>query len=307
MSKSHSCKIKISPFLFLMVVLIFVSLDLRGQDDKNEIKEILDISYLEVDLPKDTLRRINFYIPKNTKKPPLLIWIGGGAWSIVNRYMEKGISQRFAEDGIAVAAIGHRLSSCVFIDPKRTTGVKHPAHIQDVATAFSWLKKHADTYGYDPERIFVGGFSSGAHLATLLAMDEKYLAAHGLGIEHVRGIIPVSGGYDISHYHHTILNGDDPHLAEQHVEAVFGNTEEGFTDASPTTYLQNLSVPMQLFSDSQTYQYATIFENLIRDKTEFIDFEMVHVHKYNHSQIWQNLGRKNSIYREMMVKFILSQ
>ncbi len=290
---------------FLFIFLLSNTI-LFAQSKKQAVKEVFDISYLDKDVKEDSLHRINFYLPQDVKKPPLLIWIGGGAWSIVDRYKEAPIAKKFAEDGIAVASIGHSLSACVFIDPKRTTGVKHPEHIQDVAKAFHWLHKNAAKYGYDPDKIFVGGFSSGGHLSALLASDEKYLKAHGLSFKNIRGIIPVSGGYDISHYHQTILNSETPQLAEQHVKAVFGDTEENFKDASPTTYLDKLNIPMLMFSDSDTYMYATIFENLLREKTKYNDFEVIHAHKYNHVGIWMKLAEKGSLYRAMAVNFILA-
>ena len=77
-----------------------------------------------------------------------------------------------------------------------------------------------------------------------------------------------------------------------------------FKDASPTEYLENLNLPMLLFSDHQTYKYATVFENKIREETEYLDFEMVHAHKFDHGQIWHNLAEKNSIYRSMIIDFI---
>jgi len=292
-----------NPAKYIIIGLIFLSSNIYSQDKGHTINKIFDVSYLEKDIEEDTLRRINFYMPNNVKNPPLLIWIGGGGWSMVNRYQEGIIAKRFAEEGIAVAALGHRLSACEWAIPDRTTGVKHPAHIKDVAQAFSWLTKNAADYGYDPQRIFVGGFSSGGHLSALIATDGRYLKEYGLKFENIRGIIPVSGGYDIEHYYQTIFN-DDPSLAKLHVNAVFGDTEEDFKDASPTVYLKHLSVPMLMFSDSQTYIYARIFEKMLREETDYIDFEVVHVHKLNHNQIWHNLAASKSRYRSMIVDFI---
>lgn len=275
-----------------------------SQHSKNNIKEILDVSYMEKDIKEDTLRRTNFYLPQDVKNPPLLIWIGGGAWAFVDRYQEAAIAKQFANDGIAVAVIGHRLSSGVFADSTRTTGIKHPGHIEDVAKAFHCLYKHAGLYGYNADKIFVGGFSSGAHLAALLASDEKYLKSHGLSFANLSGFIPVGGGYDISHYHNFFLNSETPHLADQHVKAVFGNTEEHFKDASPTSYVDNITVPMFMIADSQTFKYSKIFENLIREKTAYIDFEVINSHKYSHAEVWNRLALDNDLYRAMIVDFI---
>ncbi len=56
---------------------------------QREYQEFLDLSYMsEEKVVVDSLQSLNLVIPKETKKPPLLLWIGGGAWSFVNRGVE---------------------------------------------------------------------------------------------------------------------------------------------------------------------------------------------------------------------------
>jgi len=50
--------------------------------------------------------------------------------------------------------------------------VSHPAHIQDAAAAFAWVKRHIADYGGNPDQVFVIGHSAGAYLAVLLALDR---------------------------------------------------------------------------------------------------------------------------------------
>ncbi len=275
----------------------------NAQQEKHSVKRVKDVSYMPQDDPEDIHRRIDFYLPENQQNSPLLIWIGGGGWSIVNRKNEVNVAKRFAESGIAVAAVGHRLSAATWAIPDQTKGVQHPAHIQDIAQAFSWLIKNAERYNYDPDKIFVSGFSSGAHLSALLSSDPRYLDKYNLGFENIKGIIPVSGGYDIEHYYN-VINDDNPQLAKQHVNAVFGETTQQFKDASPTEYLQNLSVPMLMLSEGDTYMYATIYENKIREETDYRNFEVLHVHKMTHQQLWEDLAKPKSVRREIILDFI---
>ena len=60
----------------------------------------------------------------------------------------------------------------------------------------------------------MGGFSSGGHLAALLSLDERYLMAHELELKDIRGVIPISGAFDISNYHQAFVNGSNPDLAD---------------------------------------------------------------------------------------------
>ncbi len=236
---------------------------------------------------------------------PLLVWIGGGAWSYVDKDQEMALARRLAEQGIAVASVGHRLSPAVWRDPALDRGIQHPAHIEDIANAFAWLWKHAPEYSYDRDAIFLGGFSSGAHLAALLCMDGRRLDRVGLSTQNIRGVIPISGTYDIADYHQTFLESEQQqHLAEQHVEAVFGDRPEDFRDASPTTYLDQLSVPMLIIADRDLDRYTRLFEERIREVT-FDDTVVVHVHGLGHSALWRDISHEpQSFCRDLIVDFI---
>jgi acetyl esterase/lipase len=75
--------------------------------------------------------------------------------------------------------------------------VKHPEHVKDVARAFAWTRAHIADYGGCPTQIFLVGHSAGGHLVSLLATDETYLKAEGLGTADIRGVIAISGVYRI--------------------------------------------------------------------------------------------------------------
>ncbi len=290
-------------FLTFYLTLTFI-LPLTAQEV--DYTEHLDLAYAkEEGNPQDTLRKLNLVLPTAQDKPPLFIWIGGGAWSFVDRNVELPLARQFAQEGIAVATIGHRLSSGVWKDPERTTGVKHPAHIMDLALAVRWLIDQADEYGYDSNRVVVGGFSSGAHLAALISLDHSYLEAVDLDKSVLKGVIPVAGAYDIDSYYHGFLNSENSqHLAEQHVQAVFGETKKHFELASPTSYVSNISVPMLLMSEPGTYDYTKILEDLIK-KEKFTAFDVVHIEEFDHAGLWRHLSNAGvSKYRDMMVEFI---
>ncbi len=196
----------------LLLLLSFVAkLGAQNAIDTFSYKQILNIPYLAPEeVAVDSLQRLNLVLPEGVEEPPLLLWIGGGAWSFVDRYMEMNLARKFAREGIAVASVGHQLSRGLFRDSTRTYGVKHPAHIKDIAAAFKWLYDHAGEYGYSQDNIIVGGFSSGAHLAALLATDGRYLTAHGLNTGHIKAILPVAGAYDINHYYSVFFNNENP-------------------------------------------------------------------------------------------------
>ena len=296
---------KILPIFFLIFAHLACA---QEKVDTFSYTEHLNVSYLEPDEVKvDSLQKLNLVLPKGVEKPPLLIWIGGGAWSYVNRHVEMNLARKFAREGIAVASIGHRLSRGLFSSQPHPTGVKHPEHVKDLAAAFKWLYDHAETYGYNPNNLFVGGFSSGAHLSALLATDKRYLAAHGLSLKHIKAILPIAGAYDINHYYHHFAEHEQENvreMADTHVKDVFGDSEEDFIDASPSNYLENLSIPMLLVSDNGLFFYTKVFEEQLRN-TEYRNCQIVHVFDFNHSELWKDISNApNSQTRNIMLDFI---
>lgn len=289
-------------FSLLSSMLFLLShVSICQKKEKYEIVEYNDISYLA---SNDTLQRLNLVLPVKKDKIPLLIWIGGGAWSYGNKNQEMDLAKKFALEGIAVASVGHRLSPAIWRDPKLNTGVQHPKHIEDIAASVKWLYENAAEYGYDLESFFIGGFSSGGHLAALISLDSSYLNQFGLSPTLFKGIIPISGTYDIADYHKVLLNGGRPELAELHVEAVFGDTERDFIGASPIAYLENLSVPILLISDNNMYNYSRLFEDKIRE-TEFRNMQVVYSYNLSHGDLWRNLSySEQSMFRDIILSFI---
>ncbi|WP_299535545.1 alpha/beta hydrolase [Ulvibacterium sp.] len=289
--------------ILVLTAVLLVGQISFGQSEDFEVYN--DLSYLNKEsVSNDSLQRLNLVLPSNKEKYPLLIWIGGGAWSYGDRNQEMDLAKKLAAQGIAVASIGHRLSPAIWRDSTLDKGIQHPKHIEDVAAAVKWLHDNAATYGYDKEGFFIGGYSSGAHLSALISLDNTYLNQVDLSVELFKGVIPISGTYDIVDYHNVFLNGSRPELAKLHVEAVFGSTDKDFKKASPITYLKNLSIPMLLISDNTLYNYSKLFEEKIRE-TEFRDMQVLYSYDLSHGELWKNLSfSEKSVYRAVIVNFI---
>ncbi|GAB4411874.1 MAG: hypothetical protein OHK0039_17360 [Bacteroidia bacterium] len=290
--------------ILLGACLCVALLSLQGQAVTG-IREVPDLLYVSADaVADDQLQRLNLVLPEGQTGYPLLVWIGGGAWSYVDRHVEMGLARRLAQAGIGVASVGHRLSRAIWRDSSLSTGIQHPAHIEDVAAAVRWLCDQAATYGYDTTNLFVGGFSSGAHLAALLSLDTRYLRQVGLSPTVVRGVIPISGTYDIADYYEVLHNSNRPELADLHVKAVFGDSVEGFAQASPVSYLDALSPPpMLVMADGNLSGYTDLLQSRMLE-TAFRDFQVLHIHDLSHVQLWRHLSGERSIYRDMIVAFI---
>ncbi|MBI3821475.1 MAG: alpha/beta hydrolase [Planctomycetes bacterium] len=159
-------------------------------DGPCEIERIRDISYC-AGAPADRFRhRLDLYLPKGKKDFPVVVLVHGGAWLVCDNRtlgLYTSVAEFLASQGIGVVAPNYRLSP----------DVKHPEHIQDVARAFAWTKRHIAEHGGRPDQLFVVGHSAGGHLAALLATDEQYLKAERCQGADVRGVVCLCGVYRI--------------------------------------------------------------------------------------------------------------
>jgi acetyl esterase/lipase len=129
--------------------------------------------------------RLDLYLPKGKRDVPVLMFVHGGGFTVGIKDQYAFVGQVFAANGIATAVISYRLS------PKTS----YPGHVQDVARAFAWVRAHVAEYGGKADRIFVSGHSAGATLVGMLGSDRAYLKDVGESIDHISGVIPISGSF----------------------------------------------------------------------------------------------------------------
>lgn len=150
-----------------------------------EVRAVPDIAYVEGDGADARKHKLDLFLPEGRRDFPVVLFIHGGAWSSGDRKMYGGVGRVFARNGIGAVIVSYRL----------TPQVKHPGHIEDVAKAFAWTKRHIGEYGGRADQIFVTGQSAGGHLAALLATNPRFLEAETLGLADIKGAMPMSGIY----------------------------------------------------------------------------------------------------------------
>jgi acetyl esterase/lipase len=135
--------------------------------------------------------RLDLYLPAGRKDFPVVLFVHGGGWrhgdkDFLGFYSDLG--KFLARQGLGAVVTNYRLSPAY----------RHPEHAKDVAAAFAWVCKNIARYGGRPDQVFACGHSAGGHLVSLIATDPTYLKAHGLTPAAIRGVIPISGVYDVT-------------------------------------------------------------------------------------------------------------
>jgi acetyl esterase/lipase len=133
----------------------------------------------------------DLYVPEDAVDAPAFVTVHGGGWEADHRGMFADHLDALAARGYVGADVTHRLSG----------DATFPAPVADLKYAIRWLKANADEYGIDPERVAVGGHSSGAHLAALAAVtpDDPTLAPDGApdASSSVAAAVPMNGPFDL--------------------------------------------------------------------------------------------------------------
>jgi acetyl esterase/lipase len=176
----------------------------------------------------DFYRSLDIYAPEHLSgsKPPIIVLIHGGGWIGGDKDAFGGGAMEFARRGYVAASISYRL-----------TGIKGlPIPILDCKSAIRWLRAHANDYGFDPNRIVVGGHSAGGHLAEFLAASngvKKFDLGEYLNVSSdVQAAFPMAGVSDLTSW--------GPH----------GLDMDKCDDVSPVHWISKKSAPMYIVHGS---------------------------------------------------------
>jgi acetyl esterase/lipase len=111
---------------------------------------------------------LEVWAPKKGPEPaPVIVFFYGGSWN-------SGFREGYGFLGRALAAQGYVV---VLPDYRKVPEVRFPRFVEDAAAAVAWTHANIGNHGGDPGRIAVSGHSAGAHIAAMLALDPKWLAA----------------------------------------------------------------------------------------------------------------------------------
>jgi arylformamidase len=152
---------------------------------------------------------------------PVHVFIHGGAWRLLSARDSAFAAETFVRAGAHYVALDFAQLPQASLDQM----------VGQVRSAIAWLYRYADQFDGDPNRIFVSGHSSGAHLAAMVATTD-WKARFGLPQDVVKGALCCSGIYDLEPVRRSARN-DYVQLDETLVEAL-----------SPIRHVANLRCPM---------------------------------------------------------------
>ncbi len=151
-----------------------------GQDDGISRVE----TYAYGDLPR---QQLDAYFPKKSNGK-LVFFIYGGSWMSGDKAEYRFVARNLTRQGFTVVIADYRLY------PK----VRFPVFVEDSAQALAWTWGQLDRWSVQDNGVFVVGHSAGAHIASLLALDTRFLAQYDLKPEQLAGVVGLSTPADFA-------------------------------------------------------------------------------------------------------------
>jgi acetyl esterase len=125
-----------------------------------ELEPIARIEDVRVPGPRGSIAG-RIYAPSQGQALPTLLYLHGGGWVVGDIESHDSVCR-----GLALRA------GCMVVSLDYSLAPEHrfPAAVEDAWAGLVWLHDNAATIGADPDRLAVGGDSSGGNLAAVLAL-----------------------------------------------------------------------------------------------------------------------------------------
>ena len=289
-----------------MIIVTIAAAQSASADDRASLdgcRRINDIQYAEADGHRLLL---DLYLPEQVDRPPLVVWIHGGAWRRGSKSPMPLTD--LVKNGFAVASVDYRLSPVA----------KFPAQIHDCKAAIRFLRGSAEKYGVNTERIGIAGSSAGGHLVALIGVTNHHQGLEGdVGDHHeqsssVQAIVDYFGPTNFL----TILQQSTPHGLSVRVPALqllLGDEPDEVPDlarlASPVFHVDRHDPPLLLIHGDQDPQVPINQSHELHAQYKKhklpVHFEVVHGGAHGGGDFFDT--RRNDLVREFFTRHLVGQ
>jgi len=162
--------------LLLTISFLFVNFVFSQCNGRYETEIFSSVTKTTVnysDVYSDNEHEMDIYIPDGDTEinRPVILYMHGGSFYGGDKSMTDCVDfcESMAKKGYVTASVNYRLSNIVsFLTSNETQYETVLKAVSDVKSAIRYFRKdfaNGDTYGIDPNTIFIGGYSAGAVIA----------------------------------------------------------------------------------------------------------------------------------------------
>lgn len=192
----------------------------------------------------------DLYLPRQGGPRPVVLMVHGGGWANRSRDDMTGLSRKLARQGYAVFNVDYRLAP----------GYTYPAQLQDMRRALHWITANAARYQLDTGRINAWGYSSGAHLAALVASFDG--RAENADLPRIRAVVAGGIPADLRKYSNSpivmrFMGGDRQQMPARYAEA---SPAYHISGDDPPVFLYHGKLDYLVGVDQATAYYAALRE-----------------------------------------------
>ncbi|MDD6187407.1 MAG: alpha/beta hydrolase [Oscillospiraceae bacterium] len=157
-----------------------------GQNGRYSVNIIPDVEYEKF---ADRSMKLHIIKPENEEeKYPLIVYVKGSSWAKQKLYRNLPKLCQIAEYGFVIAQVEYREM------PYGTV----TEMVEDTKAAVRFMRRHADEYNVDKEKVGLFGDSSGGHIALMAALtDGEY--KNGICPEESDKVTAVVDYYGVTH------------------------------------------------------------------------------------------------------------
>ena len=203
--------------------------------EKTDYRVIENQRYTPEDWPQALSADI--YVPAGEQPRPAVLVVHGGGWARRSPEDMRGISEKLASRGFVAVNIAYRFAPAY----------RFPAQLHDVQQAMRWIHANADDYGIDRKRVAALGYSSGAHLVSLLALvagtDSELDTPYGGPV--TRPFAVIAGGIPSD-----LRKFTGGTLVPQFLGGTISEIPEVFAQASPVVHVHENAPPFFIYHGS---------------------------------------------------------
>lgn len=196
------------------------------------------------------------YIPAGgLARFPAVLMVHGGGWERRSRKDLAGIAEEFAAAGFVVVNVSYRFAPEYLF----------PAPVHDLQVAMHWVHRNAARFRVDTGRIAAFGYSSGAHLVSLMALvaDTSNPLDQPHGGERTRVHAVIAGGTPTD-----LRKFSGGRLVPQFLGGSLQDIPDVFAAASPVYQVHAEAPPFFLYHGKSdllvSVDHATDFAEVLR-------------------------------------------
>ena len=124
--------------------------------------------------------------PAGRDGAPVAVYIHGGAWTRSHKNSASYQAESFVAAGASYVATNFTLAPKASLDEM----------VRQNRAAIKWVYDNAESFGSDPNRLFVAGHSSGGHLAGMMYVTDW--TEWGMPADAVQGVLAGSGMHELA-------------------------------------------------------------------------------------------------------------